>query len=163
MFFKKNLPTVAIGLAVLLLAIFIYFTKNQTDIAYADFSKLFEEFRMTKEMRGIGQRNYSAKIKRIDSLHLAMNTSALDKRAAILIKINAEKEALKVFGEKYANEQSLLIKKRIESYSADFAKEKGYKMLLSFASGDGVIYCEPTNDVTNELLNYLNKKYEGLP
>lgn len=147
---------------ILTVAAWLFYGRNDR-IAYADYSKLFDGFRMTKEMTSSGQKEYDRRIKRIDSLYLLMNIKGENERPALVMAINNQKDSLAVFKERYIGENSITIKKRIESYAQQFAEERNYSMVLSFQTNDGALYCEPSKDVTAELLNYINKKYEGLP
>ncbi len=69
---------------------------------------------------------------------------AIDNRVA-----NLEKEALE------------LVIKRLNGYIEEYAKEKGYLMVLG-ANGEGtILYGEKSSDVTDELITYCNEKYSG--
>lgn len=50
---------------------------------------------------------------------------------------------------------------QLNSHLDGFCKEKGVDILLGHISGEGVVYAMPAWDVTEELLEYVNSKYEG--
>lgn len=139
------------------------FYKSNDKIVYANFGKLFDGFRMTKEMTQFGQKDYDRRVKKIDSLYVLMTIRQADQKSEVLRAIVSEKDSLTAFRQRYIAEQSQKIKKRIENYSKEFAAEKGYQLIISGESANSVLYCAPEREITNELLTYINKKYEGLP
>ena len=50
---------------------------------------------------------------------------------------------------------------RITSYTKMYAEQKGYKVVLGKSNKQNVLYAEDSQDQTNQLLAYINKKYEG--
>ncbi|WP_278008810.1 OmpH family outer membrane protein [Flavobacterium gyeonganense] len=72
------------------------------------------------------------------------------------------KEELEQFNQAFGSEQSSKIWARIKSYTAEFSKEKNYELVIGTDSKQDVLFADEKIDITNELLVYINKKYEGL-
>jgi outer membrane protein len=166
--FKENfkfLPIInSIVLLLILSFVFISFYKNNDKIVSVNNLKLFDEFKMTKEMKSIGNKEYSSKKIYLDSLYLKLQEQDLEKNAKeILMKeFVSKREEFDQFNQSFAVEESDKIWKRINSYTKQFAKNNGYKVVLGLENSREVLYTDESIDVTNELLFFINKKYEGL-
>lgn len=58
-----------------------------------------------------------------------------------------------------AGEQSKLYEK-VADFLKDYAKEKGYKMVMSYQKGNsGILYGDPSLDITSEVVKKLNEAY----
>lgn len=151
-------------LLVMFFFLFISFYKNDNKIVSVNNLKLFEEFKMTKEMKSIGNKEYSFKKIYLDSLYLKLQEQDLEKNTKeILMKeFVSKREEFDQFNQSFAVEESDKIWKRINSYAKEFAKNNGYKVVLGLENSREVLYTDESIDVTNELLFFINKKYEGL-
>ncbi|MGZ3755638.1 MAG: OmpH family outer membrane protein [Mucilaginibacter sp.] len=92
---------------------------------------------------------------------------AADKRQATEQRLGREKQELQQyeqnasaqFQNEQASEQSKLYDK-IAEFSKAYAKEKGYKMVLSYSKGGPtIVYADPAMDVTVDALKRLNDAY----
>lgn len=165
---KKNIQkALFIGnvLLISLLAIcVIYIYSKNNKIVYVDNNKLFENFNMTKELKKAGEKEFNIKKVRVDSLYTSLQSptiSSADKKI-IMQQFIQQKEELEQFNEYFASEQSSKIWTRIKSYSSEFSKENKYELIIGSENKINVLYANETIDVTNDLLTYINKKYEGL-
>lgn len=115
-------------------------------------------------MKSIGNKEYSSKKIYLDSLYLKLQEQDLEKNAKeILMKeFVSKREEFDQFNQSFAVEESDKIWKRINSYTKQFAKNNGYKVVLGLENSREVLYTDESIDVTNELLFFINKKYEGL-
>jgi outer membrane protein len=53
------------------------------------------------------------------------------------------------------------LKKRINSYLAQLSKKEGYRYILSYTqAGLGMLYGDPSLDITNQVVKELNETYE---
>lgn len=133
------------------------------NIVYVDNVKLFDGFRMTKEMKAIGEKEFSTKKNELDTLYSKLQGNLEQNAKESLMKEFIEKrEAFDQFNETFALEESDKIWSRINSYTKEFSKEKDYKIIIGSDSKRDVLFADETLDVTKELTNYLNKKYAGL-
>ncbi len=150
-------------LFVLFFCIITHFT-NKEKIVTVDNLKLFDEFKMTKELKSIGNKEYSSKKKYLDSLYLKLQEQNLDNniKEVLMKEFVAKRDLFDQFNQSFAAEESDKIWKRIESYSKVYAKEKKYTLMISSENSREVLYADESVDVTNEFLLFINKKYEGL-
>ena len=152
-------------LIILLIVFVVYkFSNSSEKIVYVDNNKLFEEFRMTKEMRKIGEKEFNRKKGYLDSLYLEIQREDLSKeiKEAITKEFISKRDEFDQFNQSYAVEESEKIWSRIVSYSKDFSRINKYKMIVGSNDKKNVLYAEESLDVTNEMLAYINKKYAGL-
>lgn len=157
--FVNLLLTIALG------AFFIFSSLNSThEIVYVDTNLLFEEFRMTREMRQIGEKEFNHKKTLLDSLYLEVQREDLSKelREKMMKEFVSKRDQFDQFNEQFAIEESKKIWTRISSYSEQFAQDNNYKVILGSNTTQNVLYGNKTLDVTKELLEYINKKYSGL-
>ncbi len=163
--FSKILVLSLINFLLIIFLGFLFFKKEKQSENYAviDKERIFNEFKMTKEIKNqINILNNELKIK-YDSLSYVYSTVQ-----NIHIKIDAEQK-LKLLSDEieringtYREQEVLKIWKRIRSYSKDYSKNNKYKLILGFENNGDVVYHEETKDITNELLHYINKRYEGI-
>ena len=51
--------------------------------------------------------------------------------------------------------------KRINHYVSDYGKTEGYDFIFGATGDGGLMYANDVNDITDEVILYLNKKYES--
>lgn len=133
-------------------------------IVYVDNNKLFEGFTMTKEMKRVGEKEFNARKIGLDLLYTKLQSQTIlegDKKT-IMQQFIRGKEELEQFNQSFATEESSKIWSRIHGYTADFSQENKYQLIIGSQNKQAVLFADENVDVTNELLTYLNKKYEGI-
>ncbi len=73
-----------------------------------------------------------------------------------------QKEELEQFNQYFAAEQTTKIWARIKSYSSEFSNDKNYQLIIGSDDKQTVLFADEKIDVTDDLLTFLNKKYEGI-
>jgi outer membrane protein len=148
------------------LAIFLlfYFFKSNKEIVYVDTVKLFDGFVMTKEMKRVGEKEFNSRKLVLDNLYsnLQSPTISASEKKILMQQFIQGKEELEQFNQTFASEQTTKIWSRIKSYTAEFSKDKNYQLVVGSDNKQVVLFADEKIDVTNDLLTYLNKKYEGL-
>lgn len=144
--------------------LFYSFFSTSEQIFYVDNVKLFDGFRMTKEMKKEGEKLFNNKKAVLDSLYLEVQREDLDNKYKEILMQDfvAKREEFDAFNKTFAQEESNKIWLRINSYAQQFSKEKNYKLIIGSSNQGDVLYADEAVDVTEELLEYANKKYEGL-
>lgn len=147
-----------------LISLFFSYSNSGSGIVYVDTVKLFDGFRMTKELKHSGEKEFNYKKSRLDSLYTKLQSSEIldTEREAQMQEFIQAKEELEQFSQVFAFEQSSKIWVRIKSYSSEFLKENGYQLILGSENQTDVLFADESIDVTDDLLSYINKKYEGL-
>lgn len=166
--FKKKIISQIIVYVLLISALtilsFLHYSKSTTEIVYVDNNKLFESFVMTKEMRRIGEKEFNSRKLVLDNLYSSLQfpTISASEKKELMQQFISGKEELEQFNQTFAAEQTTKIWSRIKSYTAEFSKDKNYQLVVGSDNKQAVLFADEKIDVTNELLTYLNKKYEGL-
>jgi len=163
---KNNLKTLTfVNLIVIILIVgFLLFDKIfcEQKIVYVDNERLFDNFQMTKDLKNIGEREFNSRKQIIDSLYLRVQSNLSSSEKENLMKLLISKrEEFDYFNQTYATNEAEKIWKRIDSYVKPFSDEKKYKIIIGSNSKRDVLYVDKKIDVTQELTEYINKKYEG--
>lgn len=148
--------------------------KKKDNIVVIDNVKVFNEFELTKELSEKINANFAVKKQIMDSLE--MQVMVLNKEIELNVKPSDElikkfqlkrEEYLyrkKQFEEEYQamwNDYNNQIVVQMNKYLTDYGKEKGYNMILGAGGNGNVVYADTLVDVTEEVLVFLNSKYEG--
>lgn len=154
----------ALLISVLSFFLLFYFFKSNKEIAYVDNQKIFDGFVMTKEMKRAGEKEFNSRKLVLDKLYsnLQSATISASQKKELMQQFIQGKEELEEFNQTFAAEQTTQIWSRITSYTAEFSKEKKYELIIGSDNKQAVLFADEEIDVTNELLTYLNKKYEGI-
>jgi len=163
---KNNFKTLTfVNIIVILLIIgFLLFDKIFTNekIVYVDNQKLFDNFQMTKDLKKMGETEFNLKKKEIDSLYLRVQGDLGESENESLMKLLISKrEEFDYFNQTYASSEAMKIWNRIDSYVVKFSEEKKYKIIIGADSKRDVLFADKEIDVTQELIDYINTKYEG--
>jgi outer membrane protein len=94
-------------------------------------------------------------------------TLPADKRQAIEQRLSREQQSQQQFeqseGADYQTEQGKETNKlyeKLTDFSKTYAKEKGYKLVLTYSkSAPGVLYVDPSLDITADAVKILNEAY----
>ncbi|WP_165834823.1 OmpH family outer membrane protein [Flavobacterium cheongpyeongense] len=145
------------------LTLFFFFQYNK-QIVYIDNVKLFDGFVMTKEMKRAGEKEFNSRKSVLDKLYSDLQSSSISasERKQLMQQFIQGKEELEQFNQVFGSEQSLKIWARIKSYTTEFSRDKNYKLVIGSDNKQTVLFADEKIDVTNELLTYINKRYEGL-
>lgn len=145
-------------------------SKENKKIGYLTTIKVFEEFALKKELEEDYKKIQIAKQTYLDSIKLNVQSLSVQEgrdagreekidrlRKAYLLKENQFNQENEHLYSQY-NEQ---IWNQLNQYVQDFGKEQGYDYLLG-ASGQGsIMYAQEKEDVTKEVIEYVNNKYRG--
>lgn len=141
----------------------IYYVKSNTSIAYVDNSKLFADFKMTKELKNTVEKELQFKNSQLDSLQLLLKlTSDQDLRSSIMQRLITQQQAIEDYQKNFIDSNSAKIWSRIEAYSKDFARKNDYDIIIGSQYKGDILYGEDKLNVTVQLLDFINKKYDGL-
>ena len=164
--YKPTSQFVVNSLLISVLAVFILFHifKSNTQIVYVDTAKLFDGFAMTKEMKRVGEKEFNSRKLTLDNLYSNLQAPTINslEKKVLMQQFIQGKEELEQFNQTFAAEQTAKIWSRIKSYTSGFSKDKDYHLVIGSDNKQTVLFADEKIDVTNELLTYLNKKYEGL-
>ncbi|WP_317047379.1 OmpH family outer membrane protein [Flavobacterium hydrophilum] len=164
----KNYKSVLLFSNILTITILLFFIlfnyNNSPKIVYVDNIKLFDNFNMTKELKNSGEKEFNLKKMAVDSLYTKLQSPEISpsQKKLVMQQFVQQKEELEQFNQYFAAEQSSKIWARIKSYASEFSKENKYQLIIGSENKINVLFADEKIDVTNDLLTYINKKYEGL-
>ena len=163
---KLNLLFIFNVLLISLLVTYFAFRIVESDkkTVYVDNNKLFEGFNMTKEMKRVGEKEFNARKKGLDLMYSKLQSQSIleEDKKTIMQQFIRAKEELEQFNQSFATEESSKIWSRIHGYTANFSQENKYQLIIGSQNKQTVLFASENVDVTNELLTYINKKYEGI-
>ena len=162
--YKNTLIAFNLILITTLLVAFFTYNNSNSKIVYVNNVKIFENFNMTKELKKIGEKEFNLKKIKVDSLYTQLQNLQISssEKKTTMQQFVQQKEELEQFNQYYAAEQSSKIWTRIKSYSSEFSNENKYQIIIGSENTSNVLFADDDIDVTNDLLTYINKKYEGL-
>lgn len=141
---------------------FLFKESRQEKIVYVNNTAVFEGFRMTIEMKTIGEKELKQRKKHIDSLYVILNNPAnKSTNESIMREFINEKQELENFNELFSSQESKKIWERINNYAKDFSSQNNYEIILGMQPNGNIIFGKENREITNEFLAYINKKYEG--
>lgn len=157
------ITNIALFLLIVVGAATFFIANNSPKIVFVDNVKLFDGFNMTKELKKRGEQEFNSRKKVLDSLYAVLQQEGASEiqKEAITRELIAKKQEFEAFNQQFATEESAKIWSRINGYTSDFSKEKNYDFILGSENKRSVLFAKETVDITNELIIYVNKKYEG--
>jgi len=123
---------------------------------YVDMFKLVSEFELQKEYTDDARRHMEREKSLIDSVVFTQKLKDSSTYQGLKNELYA---ALNRKAEQTNKEIESMIWKRLNPYLVDYGKENGY-MYIYGANGTGnVLYADKSQDITEELIKYVNKRY----
>lgn len=173
---KNRLPVILSVIAICLsVFVSVSFMNHRQKNAYVIIQELFENFELKKELEKnyAGVRNARKKI--LDSIQIDL--SVLSKRLSTTAK--PAKEELDLFERKklefnqkmqeYDQSNVQLTKEfddkiilQLNQYISDYGKEYGYDMIYGNTSNGSIMYGNEKNNITKEVITFINQKYKGI-
>ena len=149
-------------------------TNNRNKVVFVEMGKIYEGFSLSKELNAELQRVLGAREQIIDSLSQDLKKQAEELKLQTK-KTMADVERVAKIEEAYLYKKEMMEKdnqtisvnyndkiwNQINQYIADYGKEKGFTIVLG-ANGQGnIMYGDPSKNVTDEVITYLNSRYSG--
>ena len=144
-------------------SLFIYFQyKNQQDLVYIDNIKLFNAFKMTKEIKSIEEAKINKEGKQIDSLYVKLQSITDKKEASNLQQqITYRSKAFQELQDNYTQNLSQNVWNRLNVYIKEYAEMNNLKIILGTSGNGNIMYAQEGIDITSQILEFSNQKYEG--
>lgn len=165
--FKNKLNVVIAINALLLVVIFVLCVLKSAGtekIVYVDNAKLFDGFRMTAEMKATGEQEFNKRQSLMDTLYNKLQSHKVSgpEKEMLTRQLMTAREDLENFNRQFASEEGAKIWSRIGSYIKEYSAENDIEMIIGSDNMRSVWYAKPEKDATAQVLNYINKKYEGI-
>ena len=142
-------------------------------IAYVEVDSIMTQYTFAKEYSALlekkGQNIQATLAQKQQNFQQKIQQNALTREQAEAIQAGLQKQSNDVQGlqqrlsNEFAAEQAKYNKALHDSiahYLAAYNKDKKYSIILS-KSGDNLLYADKAYDITNEVINGLNKAYKG--
>jgi outer membrane protein len=163
---KLTYITLILALSAIGMSLFLYLKKDTIDgqrtTVFMDSFMVFEEFQMKKDYDKRLETEIGAEQKELDAIGAELSA------ATDPAKIDALKKDFTVkklaFDEKFSaisQQYTAEVYKRLNEYIKAFGKERHYGFILGSNGQGNVMYVDQQQDVTKELIKYINKKYSN--
>ncbi|PHS52765.1 MAG: hypothetical protein COB01_06140 [Lutibacter sp.] len=153
---------------------FVFISCNQTKIAYIDVEVLMKDYQATKALESSLKAKQEKMAKELDSIGAPFqlkvqeyykNASKMSakKRTETENSLQQEQQFIQAKQQQASQilqvenqKESEILTKRVDSFVADYAKLKGYNLILGTSGKGTVMYGGETLNVTAEILEILN-------
>jgi outer membrane protein len=148
----------------LIIGTYYYTDQNNQEVVYVDSVKLFSGFNMTKDIKKIEEAKINKQGKELDSLY-AIFQVVTDKETPPFKNLQQQiANKSKVFQELQDNYKYTLsnkVWKRLNAYVKEYAQNNSLKIVLGANGYGNVLFGDESLDITDQILEFSNKKYEG--
>jgi outer membrane protein len=155
------------------LAFSIYSFNKTPKIGYVDLVTVFEKFSMKKEMES--KLNETKRVRQLSLDSMIAKVYLPEDSIKSYVKNNPEKlqafqrnkEMYLTLKERYENDNANQvsdydnqIKSQLKQYISEYGEKNGYAYVLSDDGSGYVMYAEKTKNVTEEVIQFINDRYE---
>lgn len=170
---KINIITSAVISLILTLLVFFYFKYNENKMAYINISEVYNKFEMKKEFESRFLTVVNGRKHLLDSLEINLKiiASKLENKSIKNLENEFEfkKEAYFLKKQEFEEDNELMqnqytenIMKQLNQYVQDYGKEKHYSFIFGAENSGSLMYSEDVNNISNEVIEYINLKYKGV-
>ncbi|TGV01066.1 OmpH family outer membrane protein [Flavivirga rizhaonensis] len=156
--------TILIVIIIIVILINYLQFNNQKDIVYIDNIKLFNGFNMTKDIKVVEEAKIRKKGKELDSLYAIFQTIK-DKEnnnfKSLQQQIAYKSKAFQELQDNYSHNLSENIWNRLNNYIKEYAQTNNLKIILGTSGNGNVMFAQESIDLTDQILEFSNRKYEG--
>ncbi|WP_421804885.1 OmpH family outer membrane protein [Flagellimonas sp.] len=177
---KINQLAILIAVIALLTSVFPYiFSPKKVDLVYVDVNKLVEGYKRTKVDRKSFEQKTAVMQSNVDSLMTDWQDElkAYEKeRSSMTKKELALKQELLQNKQQQINNYQQAVQKQIQEedqkltqtiindindYITEYGKNHGYQIIFGAQGSGNIMYAHKASDLTEEVLEGLNKQYNG--
>ena len=174
MFYTKPLFGISlIALLVLSVAFNVYLFIKVPNTAYVDIHKIFNEFQGKKELEAQLLSRTNRKKSILDSM--ALDIQVLENRIEkepkdekLINQYQSKRSQFTQLQQEFQNQHSAQdqqytdeIWTQINQYIIDYGKENTFDYIYGASGNGALMYGSSEKNITNELLTYINSKYDG--
>jgi len=175
----KKLPIVIAALAILISAFTFYKTQQSSELVYVDVNKLLEGYKRTKIVRAEFEIKAKTLTANVDSLvtDWQKELKTYEKERSKMTKKEIElKQQILGNKQQQVNNYQQAIQKQIQEedkkvtqtvindindYVTEYGKKHNYKIIFGASGGGNIMYAAETTDLTETILEGLNKEFSG--
>jgi outer membrane protein len=166
--FNKTLSILSLILSSIAIGIYLYnLNIKSSKTAYIKSEILFNEFKLTKELKAKFENIASTRKNILDSLLLDLKYTYSDKRFPREKYLEKEKyylsrkELFESQNQELTENYDHQIWERINQYIKEFGEHNHYEYIFG-AKGDGsLLFASDKNDITKDVTEFMNSRYNG--
>ena len=140
------------------------FNEKKQELVYIDNIKLFNGFNMTKDIKTIEEAKIKKQSNALDSLYTIFQ-SIKDKESVpsknLQQQIAYKSKAFQELQDNYSHNLSNNVWSRLNTYIKEYAQSHNLKIIIGTSGNGNVMYGEESIDVTGQIMEFSNQKYEG--
>lgn len=159
----KQILIAAILLVITLSAFYIFNTRSKSDWVVVDVIRLFNKYNLKLDMEKADSMYLQKEFKEIDSVQQIIQYQYKDANHAEQASLaqhykllDEKREAAIVASNERINEA---VWKKLNALIPQYAKEKKIKVMAGANGMGNVMYYDETYDITDDLIEYVNKAY----
>lgn len=137
-------------------------TLNKKNVV-VDVYKLVDGFKLKTELEQKQALEFAALNDEIDSFSTIMNRLKSENKMDLLDKMSAPFYAMQLKAkdamDKSNDQLNGKIWERLNPLIDQFGKENNYNLIQGGNGSGTILYCDPSYDITESLINYVNTKY----
>ena len=174
----NSINSLRIGLiltaCIMVFALVLYF-KTSPKTAYININEVFNQFDLKKQLEKKYLQTKQSRDKILDSLKFnlqtisnKLNNSKLN-NDTLVNYFNFKKEEFYQKKDVFDSDNQNLSKQldsevlsQLNQYVKDFGKEKKYDYIFGTDGNGSIMYATESNDITKEIVEYINLKYKGI-
>lgn len=169
----KNILILALLLSLGIICTLSIIIFNKKEVAFVRVPELIEGFSLKSELSNKLKMSIDARTAITDSIKATLATmeSQFAQGQATDEEVREYKRLLELYRQKsnqfeqmtneQAEEYDRQIFNQINQYVEDYGKEHKYAYILGANGNGSMLYAESENDLTNELINYVNARYSA--
>lgn len=175
----KKMPLVLSVIAILLALFTMYKTQNASEQVYVDVNKLLEGYKRTKVVRAefevkakklnanvdslmVGWQNelktYEKERARMSKKELKLKQELLSNKQQ---QVNSYQQAVQKQLEEADKKSTQTVINDINDYVKDYGKKHNYAIVFGASGGGNIMYASKGADLTEIVLEGINKEFEG--
>lgn len=152
-----------------------FLLKEETKIAFIDINKVFQKFDYKMELEKKLIKTSEMRTQKLDTLEFELKIlskqleaeGAKDKEKLGLFQAKREyyfqkKQEFDEDNTTLTNQYNEQVLKQLTQYVNDYGKENSYNYILGAEGGGSIMYGKPKNDITEDIITYINNKYKGV-
>lgn len=141
--------------------------------AYVNGAKVFSDFAMTKELNMMLSNTQQSRQQVLDSLELHVRTLGIQQNSnpangRLLDSLKVAAEQLRFKSERFTEDNQRQLETyneqiwtQLNQYIGDYRENEGYSYLFGATGSGSLMAANPDLDMTEEVLTYVNLRYEG--
>lgn len=156
------------------IAVAFYVNSKQRKIVFVKVGELYTEFEMKKELESTYLTVQKGRKQQLDSLELELKLLSrkidTDGEKKNLVEAFDERKEKYLMKKKQFEEDDAMmqqqysdkIRKQLNQYVSDYGKENNCDYIFGAEGSGALMYSKEMNDVTKEVLIYINNKFKGV-